>query len=187
MEKELKNILQFSTTDEEAKQAIADEVAKANLLGALDDKDLGIDISELGLTEEDLNNSLMMFNVDHEEIDTENFAKDKIVNLYRYVAHSSSGYGADAIGTSSRDFCRMLVRRTKTSLMRYVDILKLNGVNKGMGLNGANVYNVFKWRGGVHCKHLWVKYKYNATTRKLIEAPLSEQPKQSGKGGVPNA
>jgi len=72
-------------------------------------------------------------------------------------------------------------------LMRYVDILKLNGSNKGMGLNGANVYSVFKWRGGVNCKHIWVKYIYDMETQKLVTAPQSEQPKQTGKGDVPNA
>jgi hypothetical protein len=71
--------------------------------------------------------------------------------------------------------------------MRYQDILKLNGSNPGFGQGGSNLYSVFRFRGGVRCKHVWVKYKYNKVTKELTEAPRSEQPKQIGAGNLPNA
>lgn len=183
----LKEIIKLSANETEAEKLLMDELAQDNLFKTLEDKDLGISIDSLGLTVEDIDNIDYMHEISENEGEEQEFAKAKTVNLYRYVAHPSSGYSSSDLGKDSRSFCKVLVRRTKLSLMRYVDILKLNGSNKGFGINGANVYSVFKWRGGVNCKHVWVKYIFNMETQKLVRAPQSEQPKQVGKGDVPNA
>ena len=164
-----------------------DDKLKDDIINTIEELNLGINIADLGLTLEDLNNSDYIHEVG--DISTkENFAKAKnIVSLYRYVAHSSSGYGASGIGNNSRSFCSKLSKRTNVSLMRYVDILRLNGSNKGFGQGGSNVYSVFKFRGGVNCKHIWVKYLYNKDTNQLETAPKSEQPNQIGAGSLPNA
>ena len=168
-----------------------DEITKENrkkeIMLAIDDESLGINIADLGLTLEDLDNPEYMYEVKDVSI-KENFAKaNNTVALYRYVAHSSSGYGSSGIGTSTRTFCSKLSKRTNVALMRYVDILRLNGSNKGFGQGGSNIYSVFKFRGGVRCKHIWVKYMFNKDTKQLIKAPSSEQPNQIGAGNLPNA
>ena len=183
----LRKIIELSANESEAERLLMDEIAQDNLFRTLEDKDLGISIDDLGLTVEDIDNIDYMHVISENEGEEDKFAKAKTVNLYRYVAHTSSGYSGSDLGKDSRSFCKVLVRRTKLSLMRYVDILKLNGSNKGFGLNGANVYSVFKWRGGVNCKHIWVKYIFDMETQKLVAAPKSEQPVQTGKGDVPNA
>ena len=183
LEDRLKEILKFGATDEQAAKLMEEEIAKDNLLETIEH--IGVSIESLGLTIEQLDNNDFMHSV--EENESEQFAKSKTTNLYRYVAHTTSGYGSGELGSNSRSFCKKLVRRTKVSLMRYVDILKLNGSNRGMGLNGANVYNVFKWRGGVHCKHVWIKYVYDIESKSLVKAKGTLQPIQSGKGNVPNA
>jgi len=160
---------------------------KNNILQVLETEDLGINIADLGLTLDDLDNPEFMYQVEDVSI-KENFAKAKnIVALYRYVAHPSAGYGRSNIGKDSRSFCSKIVKRTNVALMRYVDILKLNGSNKGFGQGGSNIYSVFKFRGGVNCKHIWVKYLFNKDTKQLVKAPRNEQPRQIGAGGVPNA
>ena len=58
---------------------------------------------------------------------------------------------------------------------------------RGMGQGGSNIYSVFKYRGGVHCKHVWVKFFFSKKAKKLMQAKKSEQPKQIGKGDLPNA
>ncbi len=164
-----------------------DEKIKDNIINTIEELDLGINISDLGLTLEDLNNSDFIYEVG-DISNKDNFAKAKnIVSLYRYVAHSSSGYGTTGIGKNTRSFCAKLSKRTNVALMRYVDILRLNGSNKGFGQGGSNVYSVFKFRGGVNCKHIWVKYMFDKDTKQLIKAPKSEQPKQIGAGNLPNA
>jgi len=174
----------------EAIAKIIDETAKEQIMDLMDDPSLGIPLKELGVTLEDLNNNEYMHFVSDKEVlvdDSENFAKKDLVNLYRYVAHTSSGYGSSNIGENTRRFCKKVSNRTNSALMRYVDILKLNGSNAGFGQGGSNVYSVFKFRGGVNCKHIWVKYVFNTKTKKLVKAPPSEQPKQIGAGDVPNA
>lgn len=182
----LKNIIMSVSDELDALIQIKEETAKQNIIDALDNEELGISIESLGLTIEDLDNVKFMHVITSDDIE-EKFANTDITTLYRYVAHSSSGYGSDNIGSNSRSFCKKLSKRTNTSLMRYVDILKLNGSNKGFGQGGSNIYSVFKYRGGVNCKHIWVKYFFNKKTKKLIEAPKSDQPKQIGAGSLPNA
>lgn len=165
---------------------MSDEI-KNNILEVFETEELGINIADLGLTLEDLDNPEFMYEVEDVSI-KENFAKAKnIVALYRYVAHPSSGYSSKGTGNNTRSFCAKIVKRTNVALMRYVDILKLNGSNKGFGQGGSNIYSVFKFRGGVNCKHIWVKYLFNKDTKQLVKAPRNEQPKQIGAGGVPNA
>jgi len=164
------------------------EIRKQEIIDTMEDMSLGVNISELGLTLEDLDNPEYMHGVKDNVSIKENFAKAKnIVALYRYVAHSSSGYGSSGIGSNTRTFCSKLSRRTNVALMRYVDILRLNGSNKGFGQGGSNIYSVFKFRGGVNCKHIWVKYMYDKESKSLVKAKLSEQPRQIGKGNIPNA
>ena len=185
MIEELKDILKVSLSEEETVQQIVETVAKQNIIDALDDPELGVSIESLGLTIEDLDNINFMHVIPENEI--EEFAKSDLTNLYRYVAHTSSGYGSDNIGSNSRSFCKKVSKRTNVSLMRYVDILKLNGSNKGFGAGGSNIYSVFRFRGGVNCRHIWVKYVFNKKTKALVVAPKIEQPKQIDKGDVGNA
>jgi len=185
----IKKILVDFSGDEAIKK-IQEETIKESILNLMDSEELGISIKELGVTLEDLNNSDYIHKIDEaEELvdDSDNFAKKKTINLFRYVAHTSSGYGSTGIGKNSRSFCIKVSKRTNISLMRYRDILKLNGSNPGFGQGGSNIYSVLKYRGGVNCKHIWVKYVFDTEAKKLVKAPKSEQPKQIGAGDVPNA
>ena len=192
LKEEIKYILHNFSDEDKAVDKIVEATAKQNIIDALDDKDLGVSIESLGLTIEDLDNEKYMYNISQEDIDikdvaNDGFAKSDLQNLYRYVAHTSSGYGSDNIGTNSRSFCKKISKRTNVALMRYVDILKLNGSNKGFGQGGSNIYSVFKFRGGVNCKHIWVKYVFNKKTKTLVEAPRIEQPRNMDAGDVGNA
>ena len=210
-EKDLKKILCKCQSDEKTLDEVKTLTAKQNILDALEDPDLGVSIDELGISLEDLNNIEYMHDIGEEDHNIMEFQKKPkkkkkrrpkpktpkkvkpksydadIINLYRYLAHPSSGYGASNLGKDTRSFCRKVVKRTNTSLMRYVDILKLNGSNKGFGQGGSNIYSVFKYRGGVNCKHVWVKYSFNKKTKELIKAPKNQQPKMIDAGKVGNA
>ena len=98
----------------EAIKKLQEETIKESILNLMDDPDLGISIKDLGVTLEDLNNSDYIHAIDeNEELtdDSENFAKGKTVNLFRYVAHTSSGYGSTGIGRNSRSFCIKVSKR----------------------------------------------------------------------------
>lgn len=108
------------------------------------------------------------------------FASTKLIPLYQY---RSDFYGASNIGDKTRRWCKTMVTRTNLSLMRKQDIESMNSSNPGFGIGGSDTYSVFNWRGGVHCKHRWVKYYYNADTQNMVKAP--DQPIQQDNGDVP--
>ena len=188
-EDKIKSLLFKDISDEEKTRLIAEETDKEVMLDYLDENtDLGVTLESLGLTEQDL------INADAYEIDEEdniNFGDEvvdmdfKVIKLYRYV---SDTYGAAGVGGNTRRFCRTLVTRTNLSLMRREDIERLNNSNPGFGKGGSNNYSVFNWRGGVNCKHKWLKYFYDEDTKNLVKAPNNQQPTQKTVGGrVPYA
>jgi hypothetical protein len=153
---------------------------------------LGIPIGSLGLTNDMIDNRDYIWGIDDEDygIPSQNIAFSKkeefrTINLYRYI---STEYGPSNIGKNTRRFCKMLVSRTNAALMRFEDIVRLNSSNPGLGKGGSDTYSVFEWRGGANCKHVWVKYKYDETTRNLVKAPIIDQPtNKQVNGKVPYA
>lgn len=140
------------------------------------DKSLGIDIAELGITQEDLQNPIYHHPMTDEDYNIKHFATQEnfaILTLYQYT---SNVYGASDVGANTRDFCKRVVARTKVSLMRFQDIVRLNSQNAGFGKGGSNTYSVFRYRGGSNCKHIWKKFLFDNISNKLIEAPSSKQP-----------
>ncbi len=155
--------------------------------------DIFIPIEDLGLTEEDINNTDNFIVVgddedlkeDMDNYKTEMGVADKIIKLYRYVADPSSGYGLSNIGENTRPFCKNLVQRSQASLLTKDSIERLNGDNPGLGKGGSATYSIFNWRGGVNCKHVWVKYFFQPSTNSLVKSPKNQQPTQTGAGKVP--
>ena len=153
---------------------------------------LGLPIGGLGITVSDLDNLDYIWDLNDDDKGipsaTTQFAeqqKFRVINLYRYI---SMEYGPSFVGPNTRRFCMQMVGRTNRALMRYEDIVAMNSSNPGLGKGGSDTYSVFEWRGGANCKHIWVKYKYDTESKKLVEAPKSEQPKNTQVDGkVPYA
>ena len=154
---------------------------------------LGVSIDDLGISIGDIDNWDYIWDINEEDTKgipsgTIEFAKQenfRLLNLYRYI---STEYGPSFIGPNTRRFCMQMVGRTNRALMRYEDIVAMNSSNPGLGKGGSDTYSVFEWRGGANCKHIWVKYKYDTESKKLVEAPKSEQPKNTQVDGkVPYA
>ena len=153
---------------------------------------LGISIDSLGLTIADIDNLDYIWDINDDDLgvpsSTTQFGSSEefsVINLYRYI---STEYGPSFIGDNTRRFCKMVVARTNASLMRYEDIIRLNSQNPGLGKGGSNSYSVFEWRGGANCKHMWAKYKYDTETKNLVEAPSTDQPRNTQVNGkVPYA
>ena len=59
-----------------------------------------------------------------------------------------------------REFCRKMQAANK--VYRKEDILKMGTmpVNKGWGLNGADTYSIWKFKGGGNCHHKWFRRIY---------------------------
>jgi hypothetical protein len=143
---------------------------------------LFIPIEDLGLTQEDLDdsNNYSIVTQDDLEDDSIQLSASKIIKLYRYITNDY----ATGIGPNTRPFCKEMVKRTQLAMMPMESITSLNSSNQGFGIGGSNSYSVFNWRGGVNCKHFWVKYLYQTDTKNIVKD--TQQPDQQDKGNVPN-
>lgn len=180
---DIKYILE-NFSDEEAVDKLKEETLKEDMILAIQDASMGITLDKLGITIDDVNNIDYMHGIedaDKNGLDEVNMDSTRLVKLYRYVSTKR------AKSTSSRRFCRELMKRTDLAMLRKEDIDNLNSRNPGLGKGGSNNYSVFNWRGGVNCQHIWVKYLYNPDTKNLVKAPSDNQPIQRSKGKVPNA
>ena len=138
--------------------------------------DIGVHMSELGLTEEDFEQAQKF------EVDVENFAiskddaTDATVDYYRYETRvDAKGHKAE------RPFCKNLMAKTNAGLLfRFEDIVAMNNDGGKADRAGGKGYSVFKYRGGVHCKHVWVKYKYVVGTGELVKGGVQPSSKPVG-------
>ena len=64
--------------------------------------------------------------------------------------------------TNSREFCKKMVAAKK--IYRKEDIISMGdrAVNKGWGLNGADTYSIWFYKGGGDCHHFWMRKTYKA-------------------------
>lgn len=67
----------------------------------------------------------------------------------------------------SRDFCKKMVASKK--IYRKEDIIAMGSkeVNKGWGLNGADTYSIWLYKGGGDCHHFWMRKTYMAKGKNL--------------------
>lgn len=135
---------------------------------------VGTHISELGLTPEDFTDECKF------EIDVENFsikeknAIDLEVDYYKYET-TQSGHRAQ------RPFCKELMRKSDDGILfSYENIVDMNNASGKADRKGGGGYSVFKYRGGIHCKHKWVKYRYNKEQGKLVKSGIQPSKKEVG-------
>ncbi len=97
---------------------------------------------------------------------------DREYNLYK-VRYE---YATAIASTSSREFCRKMLSANK--IYRKEDILRLGDkskppVNKGWGLDGADHYSIWLYKGGGNCGHFWRRkiyfYKLGVATGNKIQ------------------
>lgn len=67
------------------------------------------------------------------------------------------------LSANSREFCREMVGLSKSGLsFRYEDIQDMSdaGVNGEFAPEGSSTYNIFIWKGGCFCHHVWKRQIY---------------------------
>ena len=96
-------------------------------------------------------------------------------------------------GPGEREFCKKMINANK--LYRKEDIIAMGDipVNKGFGLDGADTYSIWLWKGGGlkseqfpngTCKHYWVRETYRRKGTD-ISSPLAQKvtPSEARKAG----
>jgi len=71
-------------------------------------------------------------------------------------------YAPLRVSENSREFCKKMVAAKK--IYRKEDIISMGdrAVNKGWGLNGADTYSIWFYKGGGDCHHFWMRKTYKA-------------------------
>mgnify|MGYP003626169447 FL=1 len=78
---------------------------------------------------------------------------------YKYFQKS---YKPNIIGNSSRTFCSDMMRLSRANIVYRIEDIKRaskDGVNQELGHNGEP-YNLFKFKGGIYCRHAWKQVLY---------------------------
>jgi hypothetical protein len=72
-----------------------------------------------------------------------------------------------------RGFCKKMMGANK--LYRKEDIIAMGNkaVNKGLGMNGADTYSIWKYKGGARCKHKWQRVTFRSETNVDVKSPLA--------------
>ena len=102
------------------------------------------------------------------EQDGENVEGTKYKVRYQYAPLN--------VSDNSRDFCRKMVSAAK--VYRKEDIIRMENmtVNKGWGLNGADTYSIWLYKGGGGCHHKWFRKTYvqRGDIKVDVNNPLAE-------------
>jgi hypothetical protein len=72
----------------------------------------------------------------------------------RYVYTTGGG----STSSKSRDFCSKMMSASK--VYRKEDLDKESDANSELAPKGASTYNIFLYKGGVNCKHYWMRRVY---------------------------
>ena len=76
---------------------------------------------------------------------------------------------------NSRDFCKKMVQAKKIYRKEDIEAMSKKAVNAGWGLNGADTYDIWLYKGGGDCHHFWMRKTYRAkSTTPDAKNPRSE-------------
>jgi len=68
---------------------------------------------------------------------------------------------------NSREFCKRMVKAAKIYRKEDIQMMSKKAVNAGWGLNGADTYDIWLYKGGGDCHHFWMRKTYKAKTKNL--------------------
>ena len=81
--------------------------------------------------------------------------QDENIDGIRFITRYK--YSGDETG--EREFCKRMLAADKLYRKEDIEQTASNKVNPGQGHNGEN-YNLFLYKGGVNCKHKWLRQTY---------------------------
>ena len=71
-------------------------------------------------------------------------------------------YAPLSYSANSREFCKKMVNAAKIYRKEDIDRMSTMSVNAGWGLNGADTYDIWLYKGGGDCHHFWMRKTYKA-------------------------
>ena len=62
--------------------------------------------------------------------------------------------------TGEREFCNKMLNANKVYRKEDIELAGTKVVNAGLGLNGSDTYSIWLYKGGVNCRHFWMRKIY---------------------------
>lgn len=59
-----------------------------------------------------------------------------------------------------REFCAKMMKAGRVYRKEDIELASQKAVNAGFGINGADTYDILKYKGSVNCKHFWQRKVY---------------------------
>lgn len=87
-------------------------------------------------------------------------SEEKDTGLYKVRYYYSKNYTWKEGEMVTRDFCQEMVALSKMgALFRYEDIIQMgdDGVNGQFAPQGSSNYSIWRWKGGVYCRHAFFR------------------------------
>ena len=169
--------LAFIDTDNAITDEAREEETGVKLSAEFPDNEMFDLLDEFG-EEEDLENWVL---VDEREVDyDQEEALDKMIGLAstgtaRPNATSEQDGEAEEMKfkvryqyaplrtqANSREFCKKMVAAKKIYRKEDIQQMSTRAVNAGWGLNGADTYDIWLYKGGGACHHFWMRKTYMA-------------------------
>ena len=75
-------------------------------------------------------------------------------------------YAPLRVSNNSREFCKKMVNAAKIYRKEDIQQMSQRAVNAGWGLNGADTYDIWLYKGGGDCHHFWMRKTYRAKSAK---------------------
>jgi hypothetical protein len=75
-------------------------------------------------------------------------------------------YAPLRVSNNSREFCKKMVNAAKIYRKEDIQQMSQKAVNAGWGLNGADTYDIWLYKGGGDCHHFWMRKTYRAKSAK---------------------
>jgi hypothetical protein len=76
-------------------------------------------------------------------------------------------YAPLSFSENSREFCKRMVGAAKIYRKEDIQMMSKKAVNAGWGLNGADTYDIWLYKGGGDCHHFWMRKTYKAKKKNL--------------------
>jgi len=176
------------------------DLSGKNLDATTKEKELGLSLSKIEMTEQDEDEWIVHLSDKGEVIDENEWdivdvreateeddqlelafdspdlksKDDKGIFKIRYK------YGPDTTNPHSRKFCKEMVSLTGQGIVyRREDInqMSFSGVNGEFAPNGRSTYSIWRFKGGVNCHHAWYRVTYMRKTIKGAFKPLTSAEK----------
>lgn len=138
------------------------EVADALIeLGEVIDEDEWIEIDAIPVTK-DLEINEITLNLAKSFASFPNVTSEQDTMLFKIR------YTYEGAFNAQRDFCNKMVSAGRTYRKEDIILAGSKVVNPGLGPDGADNYSIWLYKGGVNCKHFWMRKIYLRKNNKQI-------------------